>query len=94
MGKRIHKVNTELCAGCEYRTRESAFMVYHCDYASIKGECRKDPPGTCSHYKRDKLYDPLEVKKRAEAAREKQRTYKKEHKPKISRPRGRPKKRG
>lgn len=89
----IHKVNTDLCAGCEYRTRESAFRIFHCDYASIKGECRKDPPGTCSHYERDEHYDPLEVKRRAEAARESRRIYAEEHKTKSLRPRGRPRKR-
>ncbi len=92
MEKVIHKVSAKLCAGCEYRAREGAFTVYHCDYASIVGECRLDPVGTCSHYKRDKNNNPLEVKRRADAARERRKTYKEEHKPKSTRPRGRPRK--
>lgn len=93
MGKRIRKVSTELCAGCIYRARESAFQVFHCDYASIKRKCRLDPEGTCSHYKRDKNYDPIEAKRRAEAAREKRMAHKKREEAENKKTRGRPRKR-
>ncbi len=92
MEKRIHKVNSELCAGCQYRARESAFDVYHCDYASIKMKCRLDPPGKCTHYEKDKLYNPVEAKRKEEDKRERQRAYKKEHRVKSMRPVGRPRK--
>lgn len=90
----IHKVSAELCVMCEYRTRESAFMVHHCDYASITGKCRLDTQGTCSHYKKDENYDPNREKIKKAIARERQRKYKEEHKKKSIRPRGRPKGKG
>ena len=75
MEENIKKVNAELCAGCKYRTRESAFLIYCCDYASIKGRCRLDPAGFCSHYEKDEKCDPLEVKRRAKEALERQKGY-------------------
>ena len=94
MERIYHKVNEELCAGCRYRAREGAFQIYHCDYALIKRKCRLDPPGTCSHYERDENYDPAEAARRAEAAKKSRRIYREAHKPKASKPRGRPKVRG